>query len=138
VSEPLPLEGSANVFDLARIAALRDEQAHQDGTVADFDDGFPGLAPIGSLRSNAFGLQDVLGNVSEWCLDHYVTRGYSTLSPRTGDGLRATVVSAQLRSVRGGNCSEGPNVCQLACRTHEVPSKMPYATGVRPVRSLVP
>ncbi len=137
-SDFLPLAGSANVFDLARIAALRDEQAHQDGTVADFDDGFPGLAPIGSLRPNAFGLQDVLGNVSEWCLDHYVTRGYSTLSPRTGDGLRATVVSAQLRSVRGGNYSEGPNVCQLACRTHEVPSKMPYATGVRPVRSLAP
>ena len=48
----------------------------------DLDDGFAGIAPIGSYRPNAFGLHDTLGNVSEWCLDAFVMRGYSTLMAR--------------------------------------------------------
>jgi formylglycine-generating enzyme required for sulfatase activity len=132
------LEGRANVHDLSRESGLAEERAFQDGAVADFDDGFSGVAPIGSFLSNDFGLFDTLGNVSEWCLDAFVLRGYSTLAPRSGDGLRATVVSAQLRVVRGGSCVDGPGLCQPYRRLYEVPSKMPYFTGVRPVRSLSP
>jgi formylglycine-generating enzyme required for sulfatase activity len=132
------LEGYANVLDLAREASLREEGARQDGVVVSFDDGFGGPAPIGSLRPNAFGLHDVLGNASEWCLDHWITRGYSTLAPRAGDGLRATVVSAQLRVVRGGSFNDGANLCHPAMRTYDAPGKMNYMTGVRPVRSISP
>ena len=78
----------------------------------------------------------MLGNVSEWCLDHFVGRGYSTLAPRAGDGLRATVVSAQLRAVRGGCYEDGPEVCRPAVRMNEPPGAMPHATGVRPARAL--
>ncbi len=132
------LEGRANVFDLSRLAALREEGTHQDGTVASFDDGFPGPAPIGSLRPNAFGLHDMLGNVSEWCLDPYIGRGYSTLPPRAGDGLRATVLAAPLRTMRGGSYADGPNLCQPAVRSYESPSKVLYSAGLRPVRSVDP
>ncbi|MSR62168.1 MAG: hypothetical protein EXS08_06965 [Planctomycetes bacterium] len=130
------LAGYANVRDRAHSEALRRERSRQDGLVAEFDDGFAALAPIGSLRANAFGLHDMLGNVSEWCLDHFVGRGYSTLAPRARDGLRATVVSAQLRVVRGGSYEDGPDVCWPAVRLNEPPGAMPHATGVRPARSL--
>ena len=122
--------------DISRVAALRNAGAKLEGTPADFDDGWAGLAPIGSFRPNAFGLYDTLGNVSEWCLDYYILRGYSTLAPRAGDGLRSTVVSAQFRSKRGGSYTDGPILCQPATRLNDVPGKMSYITGVRPVRAI--
>lgn len=131
-----PLEGHANVYDRSRVAALESQGATQEGVPADFDDGHPGPAPVGSFAPNAFGLHDVLGNVSEWCLDHHVRRGYSTLVPRAGDGLRATVVPAQLRVLRGGSYMDGPSICTPWLRLGEVPGKLTYSSGVRPARSI--
>jgi len=38
--------------------------------------------------------------------------------------------------VRGGNFSDGPNICQPVRRLSDAPGKMSYLIGVRPVRAI--
>jgi formylglycine-generating enzyme required for sulfatase activity len=54
----------ANVYDLRSKAEYDFDWEH-----VPCDDGFAGLAPIGSLTPNAFGLYDMQGNVAEWTQD---------------------------------------------------------------------
>lgn len=42
----------------------------------DVEDGYPATAPVQSFPANGYGLQDMAGNVWEWCLDWYHPDAY--------------------------------------------------------------
>ena len=74
-------------------------------------------APVGSFRPNAFGLYDVLGNVSEWvddCWNDSYEGALTDGSPRyTGD--------CSLRVARGGSWLHSPDFLRSAYRTRTPP-----------------
>lgn len=44
------------------------------------EDGWDGVAPVGSFPPNAYGLSDITGNVWQWCSDWYRRDYYATLA----------------------------------------------------------
>jgi formylglycine-generating enzyme required for sulfatase activity len=72
----------------------------------DCDDGFAFTAPVGSFKPNPFGLHDMLGNVAEWCADHW----HDTYEGCPTDGSPWTVGGDRVeRVVRGGSWDLDPS-----------------------------
>ena len=122
------LEGAAN---------LADRRLERSGGVAriavvDWDDGYSTTAPVGRFRANAFGLHDVLGNVSEWCRDRLGDYS-SPVAP--GDGERVPGDRTD-RVFRGGSFIDVPLTSRSGFR-HAEPAQLRSGTvGIRPARAL--
>ncbi len=67
-------------------------------------------------KSNAFGLYDMLGNLSEWTIDQYDAAYYATMAHK--DPITAPVTKYP-RTVRGGSFQD--NATQLRC-SNRIPS----------------
>jgi formylglycine-generating enzyme required for sulfatase activity len=113
----------ANLYDLAghEHAAFAAEYAH-------CNDGFAGLAPVGALRPNAFGLFDMIGNVAEWVEDCY-TDSYAG-RPRDA---RAWIWTGgcNLHGLRGGSWLSPPAQARVAVRGAAEPTLRASDVGVR-------
>ena len=76
------------------------------------DDGYAVSAPVGSFRPNAFGLYDMLGNVSEWCVDVYDETAYSKHSRNNPVMLN----EGSDRVIRGCDWSDGVDEARVTKR----------------------
>lgn len=93
------------------------------------DDGFVVNAPVASLRPNAFGLYDVLGNVWEWVQDCW--------SPSYGgaptDGSAMVSGDCTQRVLRGGAATGLPGEVRLSQRGANEPELRAVYNGLRVV-----
>ena len=96
--------------------------------------------PVGSFPANAWGLQDMHGNVWEWCLDQFYdsyqrkpealkqdgsnpwTKEFSGISP-----------SSDTRLLRGGSWDSVARFCRSAYRTRDAPAYRLHLNGFRVV-----
>ncbi len=126
--DPGALAGAANTAD----AALRSRVPKASWT-AEWDDGFPFLAPVGSFAANPFGLYDMTGNVWEWCHDWYRSDYYASSEEVDPKGPEI----GSFRTIRGGGWFNDAKQNRSAQRIYFNPTfRYCLLSGFRVVREL--
>ncbi|WP_024335523.1 formylglycine-generating enzyme family protein [Desulfotignum balticum] len=104
----------ANVFDIT----IKD-RFHYPWDNHACDDGHILTAPVGRFLPNAFGLHDMLGNVSEWCEDVYDKNAYSKRLEDKPPTKPEVPPKKPLRVYRGGSWISNPVQVRSAFRHRE-------------------
>jgi len=89
------------------------KKAFPEWPVSACSDGFVHTAPVGSLKPNAFGLHDMLGNAAEWTSDCWKVPGSESAS--TGE-TGAAAPDCNRRVVRGGAFNYTARLLRSAAR----------------------
>lgn len=82
--------------------------------------------PVSKKLANAWGLHDMVGNVSEWCEDNCFSDYYG--APTDG---RAWLGFESSRVLRGGNWCINAESCHSASREGSMPDRGDWCEGVR-------
>ena len=96
--------------------------------------GDPLTSPVGSFPANGYGLNDMGGNVSEWCWDWYAMPPYPAGSPYLGGTDPRGPGPVENRVLRGGNWAESAYGVRCAFRASDSPANFYNYYGFRCVR----
>jgi len=91
--------------------------------------------PVGTFPANAWGLQDMHGNVWEWCLDdrHESYERAPVDGSAWVDGAEGKTSGEKRKLLRGGSWFVGPGLCGSALRGLGRPDDANYLIGLRVV-----
>jgi formylglycine-generating enzyme required for sulfatase activity len=120
--------------DNANVADQRAAHRYPGWDVFACDDGYVHTAPVSTYKPNAFGLDDMLGNVFQWTLDCW--RADYTGAPN--DGAARQDGDCTQRELRGGSWFSPPAYVRPAYRNHFAADYRTSSVGFRLVREDTP
>ncbi|MDR2196329.1 MAG: formylglycine-generating enzyme family protein [Gallionellaceae bacterium] len=129
--------GNQTTNELAKYANYYDfvDYTTNSQAAAGSFDGFANTSPVGSYPKNAFGLNDVIGNVWEWTQDCFHI-DYQN-APTTGVAWQAeNGGNCSFRVLRGGSWDFGPQVLRAAFRGWDEPAGRSGLIGLRVARTV--
>lgn len=115
----------------ANVADMTAKKQRPKWTTFFCNDNFAVSAPVGSFMANGLGLNDMLGNVWEWCEDVYNSEAYLKL-PKDNPVYGGP---GEYRVMRGGGWSNGPLGIRSSHRVGLSPDFGHHALGFRLVKT---
>ncbi|MGI5923697.1 MAG: formylglycine-generating enzyme family protein [Lentisphaeria bacterium] len=119
-----------NVAELARYKG-------NSGVIEENSDTSVGSAKVGSYLPNQWGLYDMYGNVSEWCLDWWDAKDYSTQAVTDPKGDVPVEGKTYKHIQRGGSWGHAADNCRSARRSWAGPAEWAKTRGFRLAAVLV-
>jgi formylglycine-generating enzyme required for sulfatase activity len=98
------------------------------------EDGYVNTAPIGSFKANAFGLNDMLGNVFQWTEDCW----RDDYAGAPNDGSARNDGDCTEHEMRGGSWFSSPAYVSASYRNHFAADYRTSSVGFRLVREIKP
>jgi formylglycine-generating enzyme required for sulfatase activity len=130
----LPWADASGACTGANVADQSAARRYPGWAVFGCDDGFVFTAPVGSFKANAFGVNDMLGNVFQWTEDCW--RADYAGAPTDGSARASGDCSDH--ELRGGSWFSNPAYVRANYRNHFGADYRTSSVGIRLVRDVTP
>jgi formylglycine-generating enzyme required for sulfatase activity len=103
--------GTTTAYSFGNDASMLEEYAwYYDNSDEKYHD-------VGTKKANPWGLYDMHGNVSEWCIDFYEADFYKQFNAKEAAVFPVAIPKSEYpRVVRGGSWDDDPEFCRSAAR----------------------